>query len=53
MFDVTSLESIALSRNCFTGKLSAAMCNAHEVEVLSMDGLGNKLALDLLRFSSP
>jgi hypothetical protein len=40
LFEISSLTTIALSVNCFTGKLPLSMCDAHHVNVLSLDGLG-------------
>jgi hypothetical protein len=40
IFDLPAAISIALSLNCFEGSLTGSMCNARNVSVLSMDGLG-------------
>ena len=40
IFELPIVSSVALSRNCFEGSLPAAMCDARNVSVLSMDGLG-------------
>jgi Leucine-rich repeat (LRR) protein len=40
LFLLPYLETVALTKNCFTGTLPSSMCNAHKVSVFSMDGLG-------------
>ena len=39
LFEIPTIRSIALSINCFSGEIPNAVCNANNVEVLSMDGL--------------
>jgi hypothetical protein len=40
LFELPEVITIALSLNCFEGSLPQSMCKAHNVSVLSMDGLG-------------
>lgn len=41
LFQITTLETIALSVNCFSGHLPETLCDAPHVSVMSLDGLGN------------
>ena len=40
LFSIPGIRSVALSINCFTGELPVSICNAKDVNVLSMDGVG-------------
>lgn len=40
IFDLPSINTIALSLNCFEGTLPHDICSARNVSVLAMDGLG-------------
>jgi Leucine-rich repeat (LRR) protein len=41
LFLISTLNSIALSVNCFEGELPQSICHAIEVSTFSMDGLGS------------
>jgi Leucine-rich repeat (LRR) protein len=40
LFVLPNLETVALTKNCFSGTLPLSMCQATKVSVFSMDGLG-------------
>jgi hypothetical protein len=40
IFELPSLQTIALTLNCFGGTLPASMCAPRNVTVMSLDGLG-------------